>query len=403
MRTASRPPGRSPTPSWSPGTAAPSGCSRSAVRPARTRPSPRHSTPYPHPPVPDEPAIAAVRERLAAQGLHPFSLPLAIDIDRWLRRAATPWDAFPDTRSGKLDAETAPLAQALRSPDVSLVTGASSSGCCWRRTAGGSRASSTASTASAGCCGPGPCPGRRCRELGRAPAALALRRRRQPLRRRRPLLHEPQLHGHAGGRPARARTTRSTRRRSASTTSTSTTGAAARRSATSSSWARSPARSSRPTRAGRPGSRSSWLARHSVDWYLMSEDLPDPESRVRVDGETIVLDWRRSNMTAHHRLVARMRELFQRRRLPDRARPPLRPPHAFAPVRHGPLRHRSRHLRPRPVLPRPRPPQPVRGRRLVPADLGRGQPGAHHRRPGAARRRPSGRGTGARHLEAAHA
>ena len=36
-------------------------------------------------PVPDEPAIAAVRERLAAQGVHPFSLPLAIDIDRWLR------------------------------------------------------------------------------------------------------------------------------------------------------------------------------------------------------------------------------------------------------------------------------------------------------------------------------
>ena len=60
-----------------------------------------------------------------------------------------------------------------------------------------------------------------------------------------------------------------------------------------------------------PGFAMSWLARHSVDWYLMSEDLPDPESRVRVDGETIVLDWRRSNMTAHDRLVARMREVFK--------------------------------------------------------------------------------------------
>ena len=60
-----------------------------------------------------------------------------------------------------------------------------------------------------------------------------------------------------------------------------------------------------------PGFALSWLARHSVDWYLMSEDLPDPESRVRVDGDTIVLDWRRSNMTAHNRLVARMRELFR--------------------------------------------------------------------------------------------
>ena len=41
---------------------------------------PWHSGPYPHPPVPDEPAIAAVRTRLAAQGLRPFSLPLAVDI-----------------------------------------------------------------------------------------------------------------------------------------------------------------------------------------------------------------------------------------------------------------------------------------------------------------------------------
>ena len=30
--------------------------------------------------MPDEPAIAAVRQRLAAQGVHPFSLPLAIDV-----------------------------------------------------------------------------------------------------------------------------------------------------------------------------------------------------------------------------------------------------------------------------------------------------------------------------------
>src|SRR6516164_4809573 len=33
---------------------------------------PSHSTPYPFPPVPDEPAIAAVRERLKRVGLHPF-------------------------------------------------------------------------------------------------------------------------------------------------------------------------------------------------------------------------------------------------------------------------------------------------------------------------------------------
>jgi choline dehydrogenase-like flavoprotein len=53
------------------------------------------------------------------------------------------------------------------------------------------------------------------------------------------------------------------------------------------------------------------LARYSVDWYLMSEDLPHPDSRVRVDGGRIVLDWRRSNATGHSRLVARMREVFR--------------------------------------------------------------------------------------------
>ena len=29
----------------------------------------------------------------------------------------------------------------------------------------------------------------------------------------------------------------------------------------------------------------SMARRHAVDWYLMSEDLPDPESRVMVDGD----------------------------------------------------------------------------------------------------------------------
>ena len=54
-----------------------------------------------------------------------------------------------------------------------------------------------------------------------------------------------------------------------------------------------------------------WAAGHSVDWYLMSEDLPDPDSRVRVDGNDIVLDWTRANMTAHRRLTATMRGVLK--------------------------------------------------------------------------------------------
>ena len=55
-----------------------------------------------------------------------------------------------------------------------------------------------------------------------------------------------------------------------------------------------------------------WLAAHSVDWYAMSEDLPHPESRVRVhDDGTIVLDWRRSNLAAHKALVAKARRMLR--------------------------------------------------------------------------------------------
>ena len=43
---------------------------------------PPHSGAYPFPPVPDEPPIADLRRRLKAVGLHPSSLPLAVDLPR---------------------------------------------------------------------------------------------------------------------------------------------------------------------------------------------------------------------------------------------------------------------------------------------------------------------------------
>ena len=53
---------------WSPGTAGRSVCSRFGEPRARTRPSRRARNPIRFAPVPDEPAIAAVRERLAGRG-----------------------------------------------------------------------------------------------------------------------------------------------------------------------------------------------------------------------------------------------------------------------------------------------------------------------------------------------
>jgi choline dehydrogenase-like flavoprotein len=50
------------------------------------------------------------------------------------------------------------------------------------------------------------------------------------------------------------------------------------------------------------------MSRHAVDWLAMSEDLPNPESRVTLDGAGIRLDWKRSNWNAHLQLVAKLRE-----------------------------------------------------------------------------------------------
>ncbi|TPK62418.1 GMC family oxidoreductase [Mesorhizobium sp. B2-4-15] len=85
---------------------------------------PPHTRPYGFPPVPDEPSVAALRKRLRKAGIHPSSLPLAVDIEQWLRRAQTGWDAFPNTGAGKIDAEVGPLAHALAHPNVTLITGA---------------------------------------------------------------------------------------------------------------------------------------------------------------------------------------------------------------------------------------------------------------------------------------
>jgi choline dehydrogenase-like flavoprotein len=70
---------------------------------------PPHSQTYAFAPVPDEPPIASVREKLKRNGLHPYSLPLGVDIDKWLAKAKTPWDAHPNSFDGKMDAETAAL------------------------------------------------------------------------------------------------------------------------------------------------------------------------------------------------------------------------------------------------------------------------------------------------------
>lgn len=94
---------------------------------------PSRSAPYRHPPVSHEPLIADLSERLAAQGLHPFHLPLGILLDERDGKA-TPtsvcircnaFDGFPCLLNGKADAQVICVDPALAAyPNLTLRTGA---------------------------------------------------------------------------------------------------------------------------------------------------------------------------------------------------------------------------------------------------------------------------------------
>jgi choline dehydrogenase-like flavoprotein len=276
---------------------------------------PAHSQPYGYPPVPDEPAIAAVRERLARVGMHPFSLPLGVDIERWLAGAKTPWDGFPNADSGKMDAETCGLRTALAHDNVSLTTGArvvrletdpagkkieaavyEKDGAVHRLRArvfglaAGAVNSAALLLASANGAAPNGL-ANRADQVGRhfmnhnSSAALAV----DPFARNDSIyqktfgLNDFYLSDGRGGPPL---------------------GNVQLLGKISGAILKSQLRRT-------PEAALGLLARRAVDFYLMSEDLPSPDSRVTLDGGRIVLDWRRSNMAAQNGLVARMREVLR--------------------------------------------------------------------------------------------
>jgi choline dehydrogenase-like flavoprotein len=72
-------------------------------------------------------------------------------------------------------------------------------------------------------------------------------------------------------------------------------------------------------RVGAPALIPGWtlelMARHSLDFWLTSEDLPDPDNRVTLDSSgNIVLAYRLNNEEAHQRLIAKLKDLMKRQR-----------------------------------------------------------------------------------------
>lgn len=69
-------------------------------------------------------------------------------------------------------------------------------------------------------------------------------------------------------------------------------------------------------KAGAPAIAPGWtldlMARHSLDFWLTSEDLPDPNNRVTLDREGhIVLSYKPNNEEGHQRLTEKLKQLMQ--------------------------------------------------------------------------------------------
>lgn len=89
---------------------------------------PPASSPYPHPPIPHEPRIAELVEDLRTLGRRPFPLPLGLRLDRAMASRApyhlSNFDGYPDLTEVKADAHVVGVASALAYPNVTLLTNA---------------------------------------------------------------------------------------------------------------------------------------------------------------------------------------------------------------------------------------------------------------------------------------
>jgi choline dehydrogenase-like flavoprotein len=277
---------------------------------------PPRSGDYDFAPVPDERAIALVRERLARAGFKPFSLPLGVDIERWLSHGKTPWDAFPDARTGKMDAETCALLPALQHTNVRLQNGSEvkrlilaadgkrieaveyvQDGVTKRVTprlvalsAGAVRSAAILlASSSEGVANRSGLVGRHFMNHNlSAMIGVDLRFDNDSIYQKTFGLNDFYLGDGKGGPPL---------------------GNVQLLGRISGPILKSDLKAV-------PEFILNAVSRKTVDFLIMSEDLPDPNSRVRLDGERIVLEWRRSNMTAHEGLKRAMRAALRQAGFP---------------------------------------------------------------------------------------
>ncbi|MDB5556779.1 MAG: glucose-methanol-choline oxidoreductase [Rhizobium sp.] len=276
---------------------------------------PSHSQPYPFPAVPEESSIADVRGRLKSKGLHPFSLPLGIDIDRWLTKAKTPWDAHPNSDDGKMDAESAALSIALKCKNVRLQTGSTvvrletaSDGRRIERVVYTRRGESHVVT-----------PKLVILSAGAVQSAVLLMRSASERHSQGLANSSDQVGRNFMNHNASAVLAISPNFRNTSVY---------QKTFAFNDFYLSDGEGGPPLGnvqlLGRVSGKilkanvplvPEWLlervSSHAIDFYAMSEDIPHPDSRVLVDGERIILKWQRTNWNAHLLLVAKLKSVLR--------------------------------------------------------------------------------------------
>ena len=288
--------------------------------------------------MPDEPPIARAREELKTLGLHPASLPLGVDIEAWLKGGKTGWDAFPNTGLGKMDAESVSLTAALDDRNIELLIGAhvghlelapdgkTIAAVHYRHQGQSKKVSPKLVILSAGAImsaaillrSPSPTSkglANSSDQIGRnfmnhnSAAMLAIdpRRRNDSVYQKTLMLNDYYLSDGKGGKPL----------------------------GNVQLLGKIDGNMLAANVKLLPRFALDWMAAHAVDWYLMCEDLPDPESRVMVDGDEIVLQWRRTNMQSLEGLAKVMRANLRACGYPIVLSQPVRQAHAVASVRHG--------------------------------------------------------------------
>jgi choline dehydrogenase-like flavoprotein len=60
-----------------------------------------------------------------------------------------------------------------------------------------------------------------------------------------------------------------------------------------------------------PGFGLKQLATHSIGWWAQTEDLPNPDNRVCVEGEKLSIDYTPNNVEAHDRLIYRWTDMLK--------------------------------------------------------------------------------------------